>query len=109
LRGLANANFAELTLDGGAAAFICDFSGTLRRAATARLSCGVSTMEILIPPSTAARVVPEVTLGQLQASDGFQTRDGGYWTAAAVAGKEPVLTIRASTAMGALQLRLSEG
>src|SRR5438067_1275640 len=30
LYGLANANFADLTLDGGAAAFTCDFSGTLQ-------------------------------------------------------------------------------
>lgn len=84
LRGLANANFADMTLDGGAAAFICDFSGALRRDAAVRISTGMATVEIFVPAVTAARISPAFTLGALEASDGFTVREGGYWTAAAV-------------------------
>jgi hypothetical protein len=33
------------------------------------------------------------------------TREGGYWTAAAVAGEAPLLTIEATIALGSLKLR----
>lgn len=107
LRGLANANFTEMTLDGGAAAFVCDFGGQLQRQAMARISTGVSTVEIRVPRSTAAHILPDVTLGHLQTSDGFTTREGGYWTPAALEPASPVLTIRISAALGMLQLQLS--
>ena len=48
LRMLANANFADLTLAGGAAAFICDFGGALKRDASAHISTGMSTLELLV-------------------------------------------------------------
>jgi hypothetical protein len=105
LRGLANANFGDMTLDGGAASFTCDFGGTLRRPASVRLSTGMASVEIAIPAATAARIIPEFTLGHLDASDGFTTRDGGYWTLAALEGTEPALTIRANVALGSLRLQ----
>jgi hypothetical protein len=105
LRGLANANFADLTLDGGAAAFICDFGGNLKRDAAAHLNTGMSTLEIIVPATTAARIVSEPVLGRLDASDGFVTRDGGYWTRPAAEGGTPVLTIHANVALGTLALR----
>lgn len=105
LRGLANANFADMTLNGGAAAFICDFSGTLQRDASVRLSTGMAALEVAVPSMTAARISPEFTLGQLEASEGFTPREGGYWTAAALEGRTPVLTIQASVALGTLRLR----
>jgi hypothetical protein len=106
LRGLANANFADLTLDGGAAAFICDFGGTLKRDAAAHLNTGMSTLEINVPATTAARIVSEPVLGRLDTSNGFVTRDGGYWTRAAEEGGTPVLTVHANVALGTLALRI---
>jgi hypothetical protein len=105
LRGLANANFADMTLNGGAAAFVSEFGGSLQRDASAVISAGMSTVELVIPATTAARVVMESTLGRLDTSDGFTTREGGYWTQAAIADRKPVLTIRASVALGLLTLR----
>lgn len=105
LRGLANANFGDMTLDGGAAAFVFDFSGTLRRDASAYLNTGVSSLTIQVPATTAARIAVESTLGHLETSDGFTTREGGYWTAAAVAGGGPVLTMRVNVALGSLRLQ----
>jgi hypothetical protein len=103
--GLANANFADMTLDGGAATFTCDFGGTLQRDAYARISTGLSAVDLSVPRVTAARIISEAVLGQLDVSSGFTTREGGYWTAAALAGGTPVLTIHANVALGSLRLR----
>jgi hypothetical protein len=101
---LANANFADMRLNGGAAAFTCDFGGTLQRDAYARISTGLSAVDLRVPRATAARIISEAVLGQLEASNGFTTREGGYWTDAALAGGTPVLTIHAHVALGSLRL-----
>ena len=103
--GLANANFAELTIDGGAASFLCDFGGTLQRDAYARISTGLSSVEIVVPSSTAVRFVSESFLGHLDVSEGFSKQGGEYWTRAAVSGITPVLTIHASVALGSVRLQ----
>ena len=103
--GLANANFAELTVDGGAASFLCDFGGTLQRDAYARISTGLSSVEIVVPGSTAVRFVSESFLGHLDVSEGFSKQGGEYWTRAAVSGITPVLTIHASVALGSVRLQ----
>jgi hypothetical protein len=107
LQGLANANFAEMTLDGGAATFKCDFGGALRRDGKVRLSAGMTSVDLSVPATTAARIFAETTLGYLQTADGFTTREGGYWTSAALEATGPVLTVRASIAMGMLHLHLT--
>jgi len=104
LRNLANAGFADMTLDGGAAAFVCDFGGTLQRDASVHISSGMSTVEIAVPSATAARIRAESVLGMINTSDGFTTREGGYWTHAAVEGARPLIGIRASVALGTLTL-----
>ncbi len=104
LYGLANANFAAMMLDGGAATFICDFGGTLQRDASVHITTGLATVELRIPAATAARVIPESTLGHLDAGNGFTAREGGYWTAPALEGARPSLTIQANVALGSLRL-----
>jgi hypothetical protein len=105
LRDLANANFADMTLDGGAAVFVCNFSGLLRRDASALLSAGMSTMELSVPSATPARIHTDATLGRVDTGEGFTIKEGGYWTQAAINNLKPVLTIRASVALGTLTLR----
>jgi hypothetical protein len=102
---LANANAAEIAFEGGAGAFVLDFSGTLRRDTRVTLTAGMASIELRVPGTTAARINPRTTLGSVEPADGFTTRDGGYWTAAAVAGETPVLTIEATVALGSLKLR----
>jgi hypothetical protein len=107
LRGLANANAAELVVDGGAAAFHLDFGGTLMRDATARVNTGVAGVDVTIPASIAARVVAKTTLGAVDASRGFTREGRDHLTAAAVAGETPVLTVEATVTLGQLELRTS--
>jgi len=106
LANLANANCDQMVVEGGAAAFRLDFGGRLQRDASVRVSTGVSSVEITIPAGTAAKVDSEKLLGGLDAGDGFTKRAGAFWTEAALAGGAPVLNIKASVALGSLQLRI---
>jgi hypothetical protein len=105
LEHLANANFLEMRLSGGAAGYELDFGGTLSRDGEAKIEAGLSGVEIEIPASTAAKVVAETTLGSVDVGDGFTKREGAFWTTAGANGEEPLLTIRAGVRLGSLQLR----
>ena len=105
LENLANANFSKMRLSGGAAGYKLDFGGTLSRDAEATVETGLSGVEIKIPPSSAAMIVAETTLGSVDVGDGFAKREGAFWTEAGVAGDKPLLTIRAGVRLGSLQLR----
>jgi len=101
---LANANCAEITLEGGAAAYTFDFGGTLQRDTYARITTGLSSVELRIPAATAAKIVAEALLGSLDASSGFKRQDGAFWTEAALGGGSPLLTIQTNVTLGALRL-----
>ena len=105
LENLANANFSEMRLSGGAAGYQLDFGGTLSRGAEATIEAGLSGVEIKIPPSTAAKIVAETTVGSVDVGDGFTKSEGAFWTEAGAAGNEPLLTMRAGVRLGSLQLR----
>lgn len=103
---LANANFSEMTLDGGAAAYELDFSGEIRREMEARLSAGVSTLKVSVPAATPAKIMPGSVLGSLDIGDGLTKKEGAFWTEAAVRGESPVLSVSASVALGTLVLKV---
>jgi hypothetical protein len=105
LENLASANFSEMRLSGGAAGYELDFGGTLSRDAEATVEAGLSGVEIKIPPSTAAKIVAETTLGSVDVGDGFTKRESAFWTEAGMAANKPLLTIRAGVRLGTLQLR----
>ncbi|MCL5257500.1 MAG: hypothetical protein M1319_06850 [Chloroflexi bacterium] len=106
MTNLANANFAEATIDGGAAAYKFDFGGTLQRDAHVRISTGMSSVDVIVPAATAAKITPESVLGGMNIGDGFTKREGAFWTPAATAGTSAVLTIHTNVALGSLNLRL---
>jgi len=105
LENLANANFSEMRLSGGAAGYELDFGGTLSRDAEVKVEAGLSGVEIEIPASTAARVIAETTLGSVDVGDGFTKRENAFLTEGALSGNAPVLTIRAGVRLGSVQLR----
>jgi hypothetical protein len=105
LENLANANFSEMRLSGGAAGYELDFGGALSRDAEVSIETGVSAVEVTVPRTTAARVSAETTLGSVDVGNGFTKREGAFLTEAAVSGDGPVLSIRAGVRLGSLQLR----
>jgi hypothetical protein len=105
LENLANANFSEMRLSGGAASYELDFGGALSRDARVNVETGLSGVEISVPATTAARIVAETTLGSVEVGDGFTKREGAFLTKGALGGGTPVLEIRVGVRLGALQLR----
>ena len=105
LKHLANAHFTELLVDGGMAGYALDFGGTLQQDAHARISAGLSSVEISVPASTAARISTESQLGSIDAGEGFTTKEGAFWTQAAVEGRTPILTVSVNVTLGSLKLR----
>ena len=106
MRHLANANFSEMTVDGGAAGYKFDFSGALQRDAHVRLTTGMSGVEVAIPATTAVKIRAEIVLGGLSIGDGFTKKDGAFWTEAAIKGQTPVLIVDANLSLGWLTLRI---
>ncbi|QIN81564.1 hypothetical protein GBA63_02175 [Rubrobacter tropicus] len=102
LKNLANANFSEMRLSGGAAGYELDFGGKLSRNANVAVEAGLSGVDIEVPASTAAKIVAETTLGSVDVGDGFEKREGAFWTGS---GTGPMLTVRAGVRLGSLKLR----
>ena len=107
LENLANANFSEMRLSGGAASYELDFGGVLSRDAQVSIETGLSAVEVSVPSSTATRVVAETTLGSVDVGDGFTKSEGAFATEAALSREGPSLSIRAGVRLGSLQLRTS--
>jgi hypothetical protein len=105
VKNIANANIAEMALEGGAASYTLDFGGKLQRSGHVRISTGVSAVTAYLPAKTAARLYSDSVLGGFNADEGFVKKDGGYSTAAALEGVQPMLSIHLSMALGSLTLR----
>ena len=105
MKNLANANFSEMTADGGAASYQLDFSGVLQRDGHVRITAGMASVEVRVPASTAAKISAETVLGGLQVGDGFTKKEGSFWTPAALEGQTPVLTIDATISLGSLSIK----
>src|SRR5512135_136869 len=105
MRNLANANFTDMILEGGAAGYKFDFGGVLQRDAHVRLTTGMSGVEITVPATTAAKIKAEIVMGGLNVGDGFTKKEGAFWTEAAVRGQTPVVTIEANISLGGLTIK----
>lgn len=105
VKNLANANFAEMSIEGGAASYKFDFGGNLQRDGHVRISTAMSAVEIRVPAATAARISAETMMGSFNVGDGFTKWEGAFWTVAAQSGQTPVLSISTNVALGSLNLR----
>lgn len=102
---LANANAAEISVDGGAAAIHLDFGGTLARDSRAKVNVGAAAVDIAVPASSNARIAAHSVLAGVEVGDGFQTKEGAFWTPSAIAGQTPLLSIDATVALAGLKIR----
>jgi hypothetical protein len=101
LNGLANANFSNLTFRSGAGNYTLDFSGDLQRDASVDITSGVSSVTVIVPPGTAARLSYTGALLNIDARDSWQASGGDY----TLAGDGPTLTINVDMGAGNLELR----
>lgn len=107
--GLANANFSEMTLDGGAAGYELEFDGALVRDALVRINAAVSSVRVKVPATTAVKMSAEAIMGGVETGDGFMKKEGAWWNEAALAGAQPCLSISARMTMGSVRLEQSHG
>lgn len=104
VRGLGNANFTDLIIDGGQADCLLDFSGALRYPAQAKITIPEGSLEIHVPTDMPARLRIE-TFGTMNIGEGFKRKSGALLNQAAQTGQPPILNIQAMVLAGSVQLR----
>jgi hypothetical protein len=100
LTGLANANFSDMNFKGGAGEYVLDFSGELKRDATVTVDAGLSSVKIIVPEGTAARVIVDRGLANVDIDSGWEKSGNDYSTT----GEGPELTINVNLGAGNLNL-----
>jgi hypothetical protein len=100
LTSLANANFSEMDFRGGAGEYVLDFAGELRRNATVTVDAGLSSIKIIVPEGTSARVIVDRGLANVDIDNGWEKSGNDYTTA----GEGPRLTINVNLGAGNLEL-----
>jgi len=100
LYGLGNASPAFLNFEGGTGSYTLDFSGSLQQDLQASISAGVSSLKIIIPPGTPARVVISGGLNNVQPRGSWNISNNVYETS----GSGPKIEINLNMGVGNLEL-----
>jgi hypothetical protein len=100
LKGLANANFTTLDFSGGAGDYTLDFSGDLKRSATATIDAGLCNIMLVIPEGVHAVVTVEGGAANVTAGTGW-SQSGNVYTQQ---GEGPTLTFLINIGAGNLTL-----
>jgi hypothetical protein len=100
LKGLANANFAQMSFNSGAGDYTLSFDGDLQRDASVTIDTGVSTVNLIVPEGVEAHVTFDGGLSTVNAGDGW-SQNGSVYTHP---GSGPTITITVKMGMGTLNL-----
>jgi hypothetical protein len=100
LYGLANANFTDMSFDGGAGDYLLDFSGTLNQDATVSIHTGVSAMTIIIPAGMHAVITNNGAISNVTPVGTWTVSNNVY----EATGEGHTLTINIDLAVGSLKL-----
>ena len=76
--GLANANFTQMSFEGGAGKYTFDFSGDLQRDANVNIQVGLSDVKIIVPKGVSARVFLDNGLGNVHINDTWLKKSNHY-------------------------------
>ena len=101
LKGLANANFEQMTFTSGAGDYTLSFDGDLQRDASVTIESGVSTVNIIVPEGVNAQVTFEGGLTSINAGSGWD-QNGSIYT---LSGSGPTITITVKMGVGTLNLK----
>jgi len=102
LSNLANANFQTMIFESGAGNYELDFSGGLQNDAAVFIETGLSSMSIIVPAGTNARVSVEGGLSNITVRGEAWEQSGNNYT---ISGSGPTLTITVEMGAGNLILR----
>jgi hypothetical protein len=98
--GLANANFTQMSFEGGAGNYTFDFSGDLQQDASITIDVGLSDLEVRVPLGVSAQVEVDGGLSQVD-TVGDWSREGSYYVSN---GSGPKLTFVIKMGAGSLRL-----
>ena len=101
LKGLANANFAQMTFNSGAGDYTLSFDGDLQRDASVSIDSGVGTVTIIVPEGVDAQVTFDGGLSSVNADGGWK-KNGTVYT---LSGNGPTITIMVKMGAGTLNLK----
>lgn len=101
LKGLANANFEQMTFKSGAGDYTLSFDGDLQRDANVTIDTGAATVNIIVPEGVNAQVNFDGGLSSVNAAGGWVQNDKVY----TLSGSGPTLTIKVIMGMGTLNLK----
>lgn len=101
LKGLANANFAQMTFDSGAGDYTLSFDGDLQRDASVTVESGAATVNILVPAGVNSRLTFEGGLTTINTSGAWKQNETIY----TLSGSGPTITILVKMGMGTLNLK----
>lgn len=106
-RGLGNARFGELRLEGGVGDVRLDFTGEWSRDATATVEIGLGSLRLVFPEELGVRIRRESFLASYDVPSGFERTDEGYrsenWSSA-----EHRLTLDLSSALGSVRISVRD-
>jgi N-terminal domain of toast_rack, DUF2154 len=101
LGGLANSNAQSVIFKGGAGEYTLDFSGNLQKDMDVRVDTGMSSIIIIVPKGTSARVLYDGGLSNVDVSGEWEKVGNDYY----LNGDGPRITINVNLGAGNLQLR----
>lgn len=101
LKGLANANFAQMIFNSGSGDYTLSFDGDLQRDASVTIDSGLSTVNLIIPEGVNAQVTFDGSLTTINADGGWE-QNGNVYT---FSGSGPTLTITIKMGVGTLNLK----
>jgi hypothetical protein len=100
LKGLANANFEQMTFSSGAGDYTLSFDGDLQRDASVMIDSGVGTVTLIIPENINARVTFDSGLSTVNKDSGWE-QNGNTYT---LSGSGSTITITVKMGTGTLNL-----
>ena len=100
LKGLANANFEQMTFNSGAGTYTLSFDGKLLRDASVTVDTGASTVNIIVPEGVNAEVSFDGALTGVNTGSGWNKNGNAYTHP----GSGPTITVTVKMAAGALNL-----
>jgi hypothetical protein len=101
IKGLANANFEQMTFNSGAGSYTLSFDGLLQRDANVSIDSGAATVNIVVPQGVNAQVTFDGGLTGIEFEGGW-SQNGNVYT---LSGSGPTITIMVTMGLGSLILK----
>jgi hypothetical protein len=70
-----------------------------------QIETGMAHVELLIPQSTAAKIMLQPVLGNVEFDEEFTEKEGAFLNDAALTGKTPQLIVQGDVTLGSAQVR----